>query len=92
MSKRQRLTTAKRWVVKIGSALLTGDGVGLNHADIARWVQQMAHLHEEEGMELLLVSSGAVAEGMCRLGWQPTCRLVWFLARSSGGSRSIATV
>ncbi|MCG6886058.1 MAG: glutamate 5-kinase [Proteobacteria bacterium] len=70
MSKRQRLTTAKRWVVKIGSALLTGDGVGLNHADIARWVQQMAHLHEEEGMELLLVSSGAVAEGMCRLGWQ----------------------
>lgn len=70
MSKRQRLNTAKRWVVKIGSALLTRDGIGLNHDDIARWVEQMAHLHQEEGMELLLVSSGAVAEGMCRLGWQ----------------------
>lgn len=70
MSKRQRLTEAKRWVIKIGSALLTNDGVGLNRDGIARWVQQMAHLREEEGMELLLVSSGAVAEGMHRLGWQ----------------------
>lgn len=70
MSKRQRLTTARRWVVKIGSALLTRDGVGLNREDIARWVQQMAHLRHEEGMDLLLVSSGAVAEGMARLDWK----------------------
>ena len=69
MSKRQKLTTARRWVIKIGSALLTENGVGLNHADIAKWVEQMAHLRQQ-GMELLLVSSGAVAEGMCRLGWQ----------------------
>ena len=69
MSKRQKLTTARCWVIKIGSALLTENGVGLNHADIAKWVEQMAHLRQQ-GMELLLVSSGAVAEGMCRLGWQ----------------------
>ena len=69
MSKRQKLTTARRWVIKIGSALLTDNGVGLNHEDIAKWVEQMAHLRQQ-GMELLLVSSGAVAEGMCRLGWQ----------------------
>lgn len=68
MSKRQRLTTARRWVVKIGSALLTNDGVGLDRDAIAAWVAQMARLREE-GMELLLVSSGAVAEGMARLGW-----------------------
>ena len=69
MSKRQRLTTARRWVVKIGSALMTNDGVGLDRAGIADWVAQMARLRAE-GMELLLVSSGAVAEGMARLGWQ----------------------
>lgn len=69
MSKRQKLTTARRWVIKIGSALLTDNGVGLNHDDIAKWVEQMAHLRQQ-GMEVLLVSSGAVAEGMCRLGWQ----------------------
>jgi glutamate 5-kinase len=69
MSKRQKLTTARRWVIKIGSALLTDNGVGLNHDAIAKWVEQMAHLRQQ-GMELLLVSSGAVAEGMCRLGWQ----------------------
>ena len=69
MSKRQKLTTARRWVIKIGSALLTDNGVGLNRDDIATWVEQMAHLRQQ-GMELLLVSSGAVAEGMCRLGWQ----------------------
>ncbi|HEB66430.1 MAG TPA: glutamate 5-kinase, partial [Gammaproteobacteria bacterium] len=69
MNKRQRLTTAKRWVVKIGSALMTNDGVGLDRAGIADWVRQMAQLREQ-GMELLLVSSGAVAEGMARLGWK----------------------
>ncbi len=69
MSKRQNLTQASRWVIKIGSALLTKNGMGLNREGIARWVQQMAHLHQQ-GVELLLVSSGSVAEGMCRLGWQ----------------------
>jgi len=69
MSKRQKLTSAHRWVIKIGSALLTDNGVGLNRDNIAKWVQQIAHLRQQ-GMEILLVSSGAVAEGMCRLGWQ----------------------
>jgi len=69
MSKRQKLTTARRWVIKIGSPLLTDNGVGLNRDDIAKWVEQMVQLRQQD-VELLLVSSGAVAEGMCRLGWQ----------------------
>jgi len=58
----------KRWVVKIGSSLLTNDGRGLDHAAIQDWVEQMTMLRRD-GHELLLVSSGAVAEGMSRLGW-----------------------
>lgn len=69
MKKRQKLTAARRWVIKIGSALLTNNGVGLNVKGINQWAQQIAHLREQ-GMEILLVSSGSVAEGMSRLGWQ----------------------
>jgi len=68
MKTRQQITTSKRWVVKIGSALLTNDGRGLNQAGIASWVEQMAALRQQ-GIEIVLVSSGAVAEGMSRLGW-----------------------
>ncbi|MDH5407115.1 MAG: glutamate 5-kinase [Gammaproteobacteria bacterium] len=68
MSKREQLKQARRWVIKIGSALLTDDGAGLNINGISRWVEQMAQLRQD-GIELVLVSSGAVAEGMCRLGW-----------------------
>lgn len=68
MSKRDIIPHAKRWVVKIGSALLTNDGKGLDTAAIAGWVQQMAELRLR-GIELVLVSSGAVAAGMRRLGW-----------------------
>jgi glutamate 5-kinase len=68
MNTRQQITTSKRWVVKIGSALLTNDGRGLNQAGIAAWVEQMAALRRR-GIEIVLVSSGAVAEGMSRLGW-----------------------
>ena len=57
------------WVIKIGSALLTADGAGLDNAAIASWVQQMASLHEQ-GVNVVLVSSGAVAAGMQRLGWK----------------------
>jgi glutamate 5-kinase len=67
--QRQKLTKARRWVVKIGSALLTNDGQGLATEAIATWVEQMARLREQ-GIELVLVSSGAVAEGMSRLGWK----------------------
>lgn len=68
MTERTQLTRARRWVVKIGSALLTGDGAGLNHRGLDSWVAQLAALRGE-GIELVLVSSGAVAEGMIRLGW-----------------------
>ena len=67
-SGRAEITRAKRWVVKIGSALLTADGKGLDRDAMARWVEQMAALMER-GIEIVLVSSGAVAEGMSRLGW-----------------------
>ncbi|OPX56325.1 glutamate 5-kinase [Oceanospirillum multiglobuliferum] len=67
MSQRDRLVRAKRVVVKIGSALLTNDGKGLDLPAITAWVEQMAALHQQ-GIELVLVSSGSVAEGMTRLG------------------------
>ena len=66
---RDQLGAARRWVVKIGSAMITNDGQGLDNFSISAWVGQMAELHQA-GRELLLVTSGAVAEGMRRLGWQ----------------------
>lgn len=69
MINRQQLGRTKRWVIKIGSALLTNDGRGLNRAGIEAWVEQMAALRRA-GIELVLVSSGSVAEGMTRLGWK----------------------
>lgn len=68
MTKREAIASTRRWVVKIGSALLTADGKGLDYAAIAQWVEQMAALRERN-IELVLVSSGAVAAGMTRLGW-----------------------
>ncbi|GAB3092312.1 glutamate 5-kinase [Aestuariicella hydrocarbonica] len=68
MSIREQLPATRRWVVKIGSALLTNNGQGLDVAAIAGWVEQLSHL-QKQGIELVLVSSGAVAAGMTRLGW-----------------------
>ncbi len=65
---RSELKKTKRWVIKIGSALLTDDGKGLNTEALSRWVAQMATL-KKEGIEVVLVSSGSIAEGMTRLGW-----------------------
>ena len=59
---------AKRLIVKIGSSLLTDNGKGLDHAAIARWAAQIAQLRSL-GKEIILVSSGAIAEGMLRLGF-----------------------
>ena len=58
----------KRIVVKVGSSLVTNNGEGLDHAAIAKWAEQMATLLTA-GHEVLMVSSGAIAEGMQRLGW-----------------------
>ena len=62
------LKTAQRWVIKIGSSLLTNNGQGLDLAAIEAWVTQILVLRRQ-GIELVLVSSGAVAAGMERLGW-----------------------
>ena len=72
MSKKKQKNGSNKkpcWVVKIGSALLTADGAGLDEIAIASWVQQMASLHQQ-GVSVVLVSSGAVAAGMQRLGWK----------------------
>ena len=68
MKNRQQLGTSQRWVIKVGSSLVTANGKGLDQDAIAAWVEQMSALREA-GKELVLVSSGAVAEGMKRLGW-----------------------
>ena len=60
---------AKRFVVKVGSALVTNRGEGLDIAAIAQWARQIARLRAM-GKEIVLVSSGAIAEGMQRLGWK----------------------
>ncbi len=63
------MAATQRWVVKIGSALLTQDGEGLDRTALADWAGQMARL-SQQGIEIVLVSSGAVAEGMSRMGWK----------------------
>ena len=68
MSKQLKTSECRRWVIKIGSALLTDNGRGLAVNAIDGWVEQIADLRTQ-GREMLLVSSGAVAEGMTRLGW-----------------------
>ena len=62
------LASAKRIVVKVGSSLVTNDGKGLDHAALARWAEQIAQL-VQSGRQVVLVSSGAIAEGLQRLGW-----------------------
>jgi len=66
---RAHLCTDRRWVIKIGSAMVTGNGAGLDMAAIDRWAQQIAALRAA-GREVVIVTSGAVAEGMARLGWR----------------------
>lgn len=63
------LLQSKRIVVKVGSSLVTNQGDGLDTAAISNWAQQIATLRGQ-GCEVVLVSSGAIAEGMQRLGWK----------------------
>jgi glutamate 5-kinase len=67
MFERKDIPNTKRWVVKIGSAMLTGNGQGLDREAFSGWVDQLSEW-VKQGNELVLVSSGAVAEGMCRIG------------------------
>jgi len=69
MITRDAIPRTQRWVVKIGSALLTRNGQGLEREMLAVWVDQMVG-RRAAGCEVVLVSSGAVAEGMARMGWQ----------------------
>jgi len=62
------LRDAKRIVVKVGSSLVTNEGRGLDEAAIGEWCRQMSLL-VRGGREVIMVSSGAIAEGMKRLGW-----------------------
>jgi glutamate 5-kinase len=62
------LVQSRRLVIKVGSSLVTNQGHGLDHAALAEWAEQIAEL-KRRSREVLLVSSGAVAEGMQRLGW-----------------------
>lgn len=65
----QQLLSTKRWVIKIGSALLTKPGEGLD-VDRIRWLSgEIAELRSQ-GKEIVLVTSGSVAAGMQRLGWR----------------------
>ncbi len=59
---------AQRIVVKVGSSLVTAEGRGLDRAALSHWAEQIAAL-TEQGKEVVLVSSGAIAEGISRLGW-----------------------
>jgi len=65
--KRQRVCDAKRLVIKVGSALLTNDGAGIDRRAIDGWVEQIAELLDCN-KQVVVVSSGAVAEGLVRLG------------------------
>lgn len=69
MTTRKTVADSRCWVIKIGSAMITNDGQGLNHQAIESWTEQIAELRAS-GKKILLVSSGAVAEGMARLGWK----------------------
>jgi glutamate 5-kinase len=64
---RDKIRQAKRWVVKVGSSLVTNDGRGLDLAAIETWAEQLVAMRAQ-GIQVVLVSSGAVAEGVSRLG------------------------
>jgi len=64
---RKNLLKTRCWVIKIGSSLITNNGTGLDKLAIASWVRQLVNL-QQQGIQVVLVSSGAVAEGVKRLG------------------------
>lgn len=62
------VASSKRLVVKVGSSLVTNEGKGIDINAVEQWAAQIAQLHAQ-GCQIVLVSSGAIAEGMARLGW-----------------------
>ena len=88
MAERIELADARRWVVKVGSALLTDDGRGLDEAMIVSLVEQLVELRER-GCEVVLVSSGAVAAGIVRLGWSARPHLLQELQAAAAVGQSV---
>ena len=76
--RRQQLSQTKRWVIKVGSSLVTKNGRGLNLDAIGNLASQLATL-VDIGKEVILVSSGAIAEGMNRLAWDKRPHAVYEL-------------
>lgn len=87
MTDRNAIARARRWVVKVGSALLTDDGRGLNETMIRTLVAQLVALRAN-GSEVVLVSSGAVAAGVVRLGWSHRPQLVHELQAAAAVGQS----
>ena len=73
--ERKKIKATRRWVIKIGSALITDNGCGLKHDVLDNWVNQISALNER-GIDIVIVSSGAVAEGLTRLGWKDRPNIV----------------
>jgi glutamate 5-kinase len=69
------VANASRLVIKVGSSLVTDEGRGLDHEAVGRWASEIATLRAA-GKEIVLVSSGAIAEGMKRLGWSVRPRAI----------------
>jgi glutamate 5-kinase len=88
MAERSEISQARRWVVKVGSALLTDDGRGLDEDMIETLVEQLVQLRGQ-GCEVVLVSSGAVAAGIVRLGWSSRPHLVHDLQAAAAVGQSV---
>ena len=88
MSDRSEIAASRRWVVKVGSALLTNDGRGLDDSMIRNLVVQLAGLRER-GCEVVLVSSGAVAAGIVRLGMAARPHLLHELQAAAAVGQSV---
>jgi glutamate 5-kinase len=86
------LKSSKRIVAKVGSALVTNGGAGIDRSAIARWAKDVAAL-KASGVEVIFVSSGAIAEGIARLGWKERPKLMPELqAAAAVGQMGLANV
>jgi len=85
------LEKAKRIVVKVGSGLVTNEGRGLDHDALTRWAGQVAELRRI-GREVVLVSSGAIAAGMQRLGWKRRPHALHELQAAAAGRPDVMVI
>lgn len=63
------MQTQQIWVVKVGSSLVTNNGQGIDHTRLSQWAEQIAQL-KKQNIQVILVSSGSIAAGIQRLGWE----------------------